>query len=983
MSDYPRIVQEIRQFLMDDDRTRNRRVEQIAAEYAAACAEVNERLGRCHELLRQGLRSEAIHLAEVEPLLDTAVSALDFPEREDWDDVVSIYSLPRALPLQIDLATELNQAYAEAEPLKNLLRRHRLMALNRDPLSARLKVLRRLAKLDFTTLFWAEDVDKFEQARLIEIKAEVNAASSSDDLPTLQALLAEVQQPEWVQPPSSSLKQGIQKLVVRCEALHAQSRLRKLEPELNTAHAEMNLGLAMELRRRWNVAALKAQLPPRDPLTESVQPVLDWLADEDRRAILDRDYQAAVQALDRALDDEELDPAELERLANVALRFDRGLPGALDRRYQTRTTAVQTSASRQHRMMMLGIGCGVVVTVAVVWAIMQAQVRGQRVRSLATILNQLIEEGHLDEARQQLQQQTELDPTLASMPGVMELETRLHAAEREEIDRQENFALAVAEADPKGGGSPNALKRAGELARTVDEKAQVVRLTRQQQQLVDMQRHQREKKLLDRLDELRPALQAIELQLTTSDDLDKSRSELLALRQQYGNLKQESAAVGPALAGQADALLGRLTALDGRVAELQKEVDAARQITQLVSRLQDHKATVNDYTRALTDYAGKHADTSRARDFKQASNEAETWEGALAWTELTSGWRSLKPGDRQEALLRLQACQTFHLTHGKAPDSAEAVEMAAVLQAVTHQTGATASSEETGEASATDSEGARDKLRKLFSDRLVGNLWMLDTVDRKRYYTTRQVRFGVTQSAQTISYLVKFDGDTKRRLLRKDDIVPGSIGLAPQSQLASQVQEFLRNMNSDNYDETAVKILELIRKSADLDPLLQLSLLRKTTQYLCEGSHYLKLELAEFLRRVTSDQVDLTVAWMDPDNGAAETARLSAKIVVRGLPDLSPVLMEVKKHHAELHGRISKGYRLAGWLARDTRGQWVCHSDHKPPAVPTTLCVIVPGTEGHGTWMPIGEVTRQQWKISQTHREALVEGRLVFVGEQR
>src|ERR1700722_10069861 len=96
MADYHQTVDQIRAFVQSSDQTRNGFLESLASTYAEACVEVNQRMGRCHRLLQQGLRSEAIQLAESEPNLLESLTALDFPERVDWDELAQIYELAAA-----------------------------------------------------------------------------------------------------------------------------------------------------------------------------------------------------------------------------------------------------------------------------------------------------------------------------------------------------------------------------------------------------------------------------------------------------------------------------------------------------------------------------------------------------------------------------------------------------------------------------------------------------------------------------------------------------------------------------------------------------------------------------------------------------------------------------------------------------------------------------------------------------------------------
>src|SRR5258708_3350990 len=99
MPDHYQIVDQVRALAQATNQASRTGLDGWAAAYAQACAEVNERLQRCQRLLQQGLRSEAIQLAEIEPRLLDSVAVLDFPERPAWDGLVSMFGLPVAARL--------------------------------------------------------------------------------------------------------------------------------------------------------------------------------------------------------------------------------------------------------------------------------------------------------------------------------------------------------------------------------------------------------------------------------------------------------------------------------------------------------------------------------------------------------------------------------------------------------------------------------------------------------------------------------------------------------------------------------------------------------------------------------------------------------------------------------------------------------------------------------------------------------------------
>ncbi len=104
MADAQQIVDRIRTFLAANDQTRCPELVAMASSYAALCRQTNERLGRCADYLRRGLRSEAIQLADDPPPLADIVATLAFPELPDWERICVLYDLARPAGLLADCA---------------------------------------------------------------------------------------------------------------------------------------------------------------------------------------------------------------------------------------------------------------------------------------------------------------------------------------------------------------------------------------------------------------------------------------------------------------------------------------------------------------------------------------------------------------------------------------------------------------------------------------------------------------------------------------------------------------------------------------------------------------------------------------------------------------------------------------------------------------------------------------------------------------
>jgi hypothetical protein len=303
MPDYHQIIDQIRGSVQSSDQTRNERMETLASAYAEACAEVNQRLGRCQWLLQQGLRSEAIQLAEAQPRLLDAVSTLDFPERAVWDELIGIYAMASAPKLLVEAARFLNAAYAEEEPLLDLLTTHRRLSMQRAPLRSRIGVMRKLAAQDPNNMIWVDDLRIFEKARFRQVQVEAAEAVRLNDGIHTGRLLAELQGQTWVEPPPKALVQGLNRADAQLRGHQTRAALADLGVRLNDAFASHDPIRGRIARQEWIDQTAASPLDPGDPIWNDVSPALRWLEDEDRRVEADRAHEAALNALVEALED--------------------------------------------------------------------------------------------------------------------------------------------------------------------------------------------------------------------------------------------------------------------------------------------------------------------------------------------------------------------------------------------------------------------------------------------------------------------------------------------------------------------------------------------------------------------------------------------------------------------------------------------------------------------------------------------------------
>ena len=202
---------------------------------------------------------------------------LDFRERAEWDDLVGIYGLAAAPKLMVEAAGFLNEAYAQEEPLQDLLVKHRRLAMQRAPLRMRIGVMRQLAAQDANNLVWGDDLRTFEKARFRQIQVEAAEAVRLHDPSHLARLLAEVQQQTWVEPPPKALVQGLTRADAQLRGQQTRAAMADLDARLNDAFAARDPIRGRIVRNEWIALTASAPLDPGDPIWERVGPALGWL----------------------------------------------------------------------------------------------------------------------------------------------------------------------------------------------------------------------------------------------------------------------------------------------------------------------------------------------------------------------------------------------------------------------------------------------------------------------------------------------------------------------------------------------------------------------------------------------------------------------------------------------------------------------------------------------------------------------------------
>jgi hypothetical protein len=978
MADYHQLVDQLRAFVQSSDQTRNVVLESLASTYAEACVEINQRMGRCHRLLQQGLRSEAIQLADSEPKLLDSLGALDFPERADWDELVQIYELAPAPKLSIEQAQFLNEAYAQEDPLQDLLRVHRRLALQRARITPRIAVMRKLAAQDLANPIWADDLRTFEKARFREVQAEATEAAQVRDIATLSQLLAEIEQQTWIEPPPKALVQALRKIDAQFRGQQTRSMLNDLDARLNDAFAARDPIQGRLARKEWIALTASGPLAPADPIWDRVQPSLSWLEEEDRRDELDHAHEEALSALVFALDDPAHVPsAELERLASAVLQYGRGMPEGIQQRYVSRLRSAEATQERRWRLIFAGAAAGTLLACSLTFYLIRNWARGSDASRAATTINDMIELREIERAGDFLEKLQKADGELLSYPPMIEARQKYQAIKDRDTERALQFdsAIRAVERSPIDQLNPPELETARKLARHQTEKQAISGLLQRRSSALTTERAKREKDVGPRLNAIGRKVAQVQVKVESAGSDNNADSEILdpldEARRELVNLGPDLPFLGVELQSLASVLGQKIDRTHARLDQRRRQSRLEDELTGAVAFSSTNTpGRIARFANGLDSYIKAFPEDPRSTVFKQTRDEQAIWYDLEAWNALAEHWKDTRSGlSSQEARARAELCGRFVTQHPSFPGTAQVVDYQRYAEAIARRSSV---------------EGSPiANLRHLFSDIFVNRVWMVSVNDDndvrgkpivKRYYTTKQPE--ENRDYYQFSSIISFEGKELSRTIHKERIA--YLGLSPQSKVAAHFKPILSDESQlAQWENLMFDLIDGIRRQTDMDPILQVALLRQVVEAAMQGSEPLREALESVKTQVDEPAVDVTVPWMNPEAPRLMASRAEAAQLVQTLPDLALTRKKSLARRAEVEREIARFYRSVGWLVRNADG-WRLRSGVAIP-LQGDLWVVAPLENKRGQWRKVGIIDGGKPKINTIDDSPLAEGRPVFV----
>jgi hypothetical protein len=930
----------------------------LAQDVVRACADTRERLVRAIDLMRQGLRGEAMVIVDVRPVLTETAAALSDPVMSRWRKRCTERGLPVPQPIDAELVHELSEGVAEAEDprVDQLMRRLRYQNLAHAPAFERLRTMWALRRVDPASVR-EEDVRAFEQAALKELMDRLREAVAADDPVAACAARDELRRPDWSDRDIAARRATAE---TECGALEARHAARRGARELEALESSVMRGdvvAAREILDRYEsvvmeVHALGGHMP--DETRSRAEPLAQWVSEREEANARERNDRDAVERLQALALSGSASVAELEKALLQCDGAGLAVPEAVRTSVERRISAERRRSARVRAAVVASAVLAVAAMAAggAWWAVLLQ--READVAKLVSGAESALERGDIDAAERMIVEASESAQWIREHESVGGVRARAAAerAERERKDRAFEDALAAA-GDPRAEGARAALgESALKAARTPDQRARAEQWITSQ--AAERMRRQRavDDAFMGEVERLSDRLRAVEGSGTGQDE------ELARISTEAERLSRGSAA-GPDAQLAMQRLMSRIGMQKDMMAR-ERTMRAAedresRALAQVVERAPDSLAA------ALGEFVRDYPDATRTPDFSSALLREGAWRDAMSLPEISGrASRSLDSGDPAE---RARAADALDRTMGASPESPWMQGLRSAQELCMPQ----------------------DRWVRMLEDLItvypVARLRMVELKDGTRHYYEPTAKAPTDAAGGKRLYTVMVSAQGRTQSIALDAAEIAYDGPSPQATVFEQVRPLIRGGRASASVSTLLSVIDRIRSSADMDPVLQAMLIERILEEGAAGAPHLAQPMGDAVAALRRLQLG-TVEWIAPGKPSSRPESREAAGVVKQAVDVASWQRRHERRIADVRKWMGETrIQPVGMIDRvgdgPTRALISAKAVRKPPY---KLYAVMEGPGGPLRVREIGAVSADGSAAVDRASESLPAGTLLFGG---
>ncbi|AMV18225.1 hypothetical protein [Planctomyces sp. SH-PL14] len=942
------IIDRVRVALADDRIESTPEIQQLARDLHSVTRKLNERLRRCGEYLRQGLRAEAIQEAELEPrLLDAigVIQSLSGDEVLAWIEMMQFLELQTPEPILESVAEMLDEAYGEHAPLERLLRLHRKLALQRAPLGQRLTLLRQIARDDPNSDFWPTDIKAYEEARLAQILQEARNVRKAPTVEGAQSLLGELLGATWSVPFPPRLVANLQSQLQEAVRTDARERLRGLAGELHAAFGAMDFERARPTHQEWKTVLPRAVLTPDDPLVLQTLPALSWCEQQLANEAAQAAWADHLHQVEMALNREPADETELRQLLDRTAMHRRPLPTSVKSRLTGRIASFENQRRRKRLVIVGGaVAATIAVVAAVVLVVTRVQDNALRRQVIARI-QQHVDTGELKQAEEVREKYRPYWPENAdwiAVAGKVDALAKTTADRTERVELLLERAATVPETDAEGFkriiAEATAITEEApalpDLRRTVEVRGQKIEITRAGRM------KSREEDLTARL-----GAQGKQVEQLKSEFKDLAAADFDERR---GRIRDGLSAIASELPGMAGRLADQHKFLLSEVDDLERQFTRNRRRGELLRDLKtrsrirpagNSQAEAKAYAELLSLFTTSIDDDPQSAGMKRAAAELSQWQSLFAVQAFPSDAAKLFPSSLELIGTRQNAIEKYLADYPQSPFRPALKRYSAVLGVLEKRYKPASGLLAQITADILESEHMRD-------------LYILQVAPDQKNSWTYYVNFREPLREEPI---IKFTRWSVMENPEEVKVLPKSLlslkpAVAPQVALAQKIREHLKEMRAESWDATMSAVIQTVINENQVDPILRLQLLSTLCGLARSGSLGADQHppFLAFEKEMTDaiERINLLTDWADPKSDDVKERRAKCLDYLRGIAtlDFAKVWPSSKAALQQIETEFAAQYQAVGWMTYDDAGKPTL--DVTLPAGAWTLVAVIPPAGG-------------------------------------
>lgn len=622
--------------LLDSHSISEEDLREIVEQYDGELSIVNQKLGDAVDLVRRGLRSEAVAIIGSSPSLIDQANELSIPRLDELRELMDLYDVPPISVVDTEAIEVLGDAMVELQSIDGLLKRQRKLVLARAPLVWRMRTLRAIAAADPTSPHWFEDIDSHEKFRLKELSADVQQAIASDDLAKLLLLKNELAD-TWQTDPPAPLTAAVDRHVRELRLAGRQEELIAAATAIQESMDQFDEAGTHEAATRYGTLReeIIAEFGPSSITPEAEElasPGLEYVADRNAEQQRVAARQSAIAMLENTMDRRGATVPQIESTYQKAIAFEEPLPPELFNRYRATVDDLKTRGKRKFQ---LAVGGVAVATLLVIGLLVTWQIRRSYAEKVATVSGQLrriLDAGELDEASQFIEAVQRSQPELASDPKVAELVVLHQSLTQSEKERAARFDQQMTELEAVDDETlePSLLSRAEEEAMNDDEKLRALKQRDRYERFVDRQRKEHTESLIGSLRETGDIVTQQAQRPLTSFALEDLRGQAVkldtlndAIRRSLTDFTYASLSAKQ----EGENQMRRIAALKTRMKEQERVLIQSAGATE---NLLAAKSLANLKSQ-MENFISKLPVDRRSAEFRKTLDSAEFWQTADLW----------------------------------------------------------------------------------------------------------------------------------------------------------------------------------------------------------------------------------------------------------------------------------------------------------------------------------------------------------------